>query len=385
VREAAPISRKELSGLSKLSIATTKRLIEELLSDELIEEEGISENVRGRKASLLELNENHCCSIGVNILPNSLEIVGISFKGTEIYAGRVDSFRPERGVILGLLEDEIQKALDAVSRNDHGDLLGIGVGIAGLVNIREGIVLYTPNMKGWEQVKLGPILESRFNTDVVIDDSVRCMALAEKRYGVGKDLHNFLYIYIGRGVGSGLLLDGRLYRGAHGVGGEFGHITIKQDGNLCNCGNRGCLEAHVSESRIIGEVREGVSSQARSNLARLVEKNSTVRLKDIAREADAGDGYAKMTVDRVSEHIGTGIADLINIFDPGVIILGGEVISAFGERTVQHVIRVVGLKSIRVISAQTSIVQEGVKERSASRGAATMLIEKYLQNSILNL
>jgi predicted NBD/HSP70 family sugar kinase len=204
VRDAAPISRKEVSRLSQLSIATTKRLIEELLWEKLIVEVGVTTNTRGRKASLLELNEDHCCSIGVNIVPNTLEIIGVSFRGTEIYSKRVDSVRPEHGAILSLLKKELQEALDVTRKRHHDNLLGIGVGIAGLVNIRQGIVLYTPNMHGWENVELVSILQKEFETDVIIDDSVRCMALAEKRYGIGKALQNFLYIYIGKGVGSGV-------------------------------------------------------------------------------------------------------------------------------------------------------------------------------------
>jgi predicted NBD/HSP70 family sugar kinase len=385
VRDAAPIPRKEVSRLSKLSIATTKRLIEELLWDRFIVEVGVSANTRGRKASLLELNEDHVSSIGVNILPNALEIIGVSFKGTKFYSNRVDSVRAECNTILSLLKKELKRALDETRKSYHDNILGIGVGIAGLVNIHQGIVLYTPNMYGWENVELASILKKEFKTAVIIDDSVRCMALSEKRYGIGRDLQNFLYIYIGKGVGSGVLLDGRLYRGAHGAGGEFGHITIKQEGKLCNCGNRGCLEAYVSESRIIDEVRNSASSNGGSSLARLIEDDNSISLKDIIREADNDDRFANLTINNVGENIGIGIANLVNVFDPGVVILGGEIIGTFGERVIQNVMRIVSLKSIRTISSQTSIVQGSVTELSASRGAATMLIEKYLQNNILNI
>jgi predicted NBD/HSP70 family sugar kinase len=295
-----------VSRLSKLSIATTKRLIEELLWDRLIVEVGVSANTRGRKASLLELNEDHVSSIGVNILPNALEIIGVSFKGTKFYSNRVDSVRAECNTILSLLKKELKRALDETRKSYHDNILGIGVGIAGLVNIHQGIVLYTPNMYGWENVELASILKKEFKTAVIIDDSVRCMALSEKRYGIGRDLQNFLYIYIGKGVGSGVLLDGRLYRGAHGVGGEFGHITIKQEGKLCNCGNRGCLEAYVSESRIIDEVRNSASSNGGSSLARLIEDDNSISLKDIIREADNDDRFANLTINNVGENIGIG-------------------------------------------------------------------------------
>jgi glucokinase len=211
------------------------------------------------------------------------------------------------------------------------------------------------------------------------------MALSEKRFGSARGLQNFLYIYIGKGVGSGVLLDGRIYRGAHGVAGEFGHITIKQDGNLCNCGNSGCLEAHVSESRIIEDIKKNITSNVHSSLSEKIETGNGIGLDDILQHARAGDKLANLTINNVSEHIGIGIANLMNVFDPGVIILGGEVIDAFGESMMENILRVVRLKAINTISSQTSIIPAEVEGLAASRGAATLLVEKHLQNSILNI
>ena len=385
VRDRSPISRKEISQLSRLSIATTKRLIEELLTDHIIIEVGRTNNARGRKASLLRLNEEYCCSIGVNIIHDALEIAGISFTGTVLFTKKIRGTHSTREAIQPLLENEIREIVDKIQDMCSGKLLGIGIGIAGLVDINRGIVLYTPNMTGWESAPLGPYLTERFNTDVITDDSVRCMALSEKRYGAARKLRNFLYIYIGKGVGSGVLLDGRIYRGAHGVAGEFGHITIKQNGNLCNCGNSGCLEAHVSESRIIEDIGKNIASNVYSSLSDIIGKGNSIGLEDILHHARGGDKLANLTINNVSENIGIGIANLVNVFDPGVIILGGEVIDTFGESMMENILRVVRLKAINTIASQTSIIPAEVENFSASRGAATLLIEKHLQNSILNI
>ena len=385
VRDRSPISRKQISQLSSLSIATTKRLIEELLVDHLIIEVGQTNSTRGRKASLLQLNGEYCCSIGVNIIPHALEIAALSFTGSVLYEKKIGGMEPTREAIQPLLDNELGEFMDKVKGRYSGKLLGIGIGIAGLVDINRGIVLYTPNMTGWESAALGPQLTERFHTDVIIDDSVRCMALSEKRYGAARKLRNFLYIYIGKGVGSGVLLDGRMYRGAHGVAGEFGHITIKQNGNLCSCGNRGCLEAHVSESRIIEEVRKNIASKVHSSLSDRIKGKNGIRLEDILHHAREGDKLANLTINNVSQDIGIGIANLVNIFDPGVVILGGEVIDTFGESMMGNILRVVKLKAINTISSQTSIIPADIESFAASRGAATLLIEKYLQNSILNI
>jgi predicted NBD/HSP70 family sugar kinase len=385
VRDRSPISRKEISHLSKLSIATTKRLIEELLNDSIIIEVGQTNNARGRKASLLRLNERYCCSIGVNIIHNALEVSVLSFTGNVLSSRKILGSRPTREAIQPLLVKTLRDTVDEIHGSSSGKLLGIGIGIAGLVDINQGIVLYTPNMTGWESSPLGSTLSERFNTDIIIDDSVRCMALSEKRYGAARELGTFLYIYIGKGVGSGVLLDGRIYRGAHGVAGEFGHITIKQNGNLCNCGNNGCLEAHVSESRIIEDITRNIASNVHSSLADRTESENGIGLQDILEHARGGDKLANLTINDVSENIGIGIANLVNVFDPGVIILGGEVIDTFGENMMENIIRIVRLKAINTISSQTSIIPAAVEDFTASRGAATLLIEKRLQNGILNL
>ena len=317
VRDRSPISRKEISQYSRLSIATTKRLIEELLTDHIIIEVGQTNNARGRKASLLRLNEEYCCSIGVNIIHDALEIAALSFTGTVLLSKKVRGTRSTREAIQPLLEKLIQETVDEVHDRQAGKLLGIGIGIAGLVDINRGIVLYTPNMTGWESAPLGPLLSERFNTDIIIDDSVRCMALSEKRYGSARGLPNFLYIYIGKGVGSGVLLDGRIYRGAHGVAGEFGHITIKQNGNLCNCGNSGCLEAHVSESRIIEDIKKNIASNVHSSLSEKIEMGNGIGLGDILHHARDGDKLANLTINNVSENIGIGIANLVKCLRPG--------------------------------------------------------------------
>jgi len=341
--------------------------------------------MRGRKASLLQLNEKYCYTVGVNIIPEALEIAVLSFTGNVIYRKKITHMQPDREAILPLLKEELREAVALGGSQGYGTLLGIGVGIAGLVNTRDGVVLFTPNMRGWEDVPLAEDLAREFGTDVIIDDSVRCMVLSEKRYGATRDMKNFLYIYIGRGVGAGFLLDGRIYRGAHGVAGEFGHITIRQNGNLCNCGNRGCLEAHVSESRIIAEVKKNIASNVHSNLAVIHTDKDRIVLSDILDHAKRGDKLANLTINNVSENIGVGIANLVNIFDPGVIVLGGEVVDTFGEHVLGDIIRIVKLKAINTISSRTSIISAVVREFAASCGAATLLIEKFLQNDIINI
>ena len=390
IREQGPISRRDIAGKSNLSIATTKRLIEDLIDEGLVHEHGTAETKRGRKPAFLNLNPDYGYSIGTVITPHCLEFVGLNFAG-EILQRKI--VRPEN---IGI-EETIEKITDEINQIEKlkdftgRRLLGIGVGISGLIDTKNGMVLYCPNISGWENIPLGGELQKRLGAQVIIDDTVRCMALSEARYGSARALLNFLYIYIGDGVGAGIMLDGRFYRGKHGIAGEFGHITVKQNGPQCNCGNRGCLEASVSMNHIINRVEESLASGVYSKLqehrldrhSRLSDGELT--LEDINKAAAEGDKLSNMVISEVGQDIGTGIADLINIFDPGVIVLGGEVVEAFGDLLIDEVKRTVVLKSLHPISSRTKIIKNLVKDFSAAIGAATLAIEKFLNTSIINI
>jgi glucokinase len=264
-------------------------------------------------------------------------------------------------------------------------LLGVGVGVAGVVSAREGIVHYCPNIPGWENTPLAETLESELSCDVIVDDSVRCRALAEKRYGVGRRFADFLYLYFGRGVGAGMLIGDRIFRGANGLAGEFGHMTVDGDGPLCRCGNKGCLEAVVSEEAIIRSTREMIESNVYCSMRSALERGDELSLEMIRREAQAGDKLAGMIINNAGEAIGTGIANLVNVLDPGVVVCGGEIITQFGESVIGLVERTVKLRAIRSIAQRTEIYGSLVPQSAAARGAATLMIERFLANEVLGL
>jgi len=266
--------------------------------------------------------------------------------------------------------------------NDSGHCLGIGLGIAGLVDAIKGIVYYCPNLPGWENVELRKQLQDHFKTELFVDDSVRMMALAEKRYGIAKEFSNFLYIYIGTGVGSGIVLDNRFYRGRNGISGEFGHMTIRQDGPLCNCGNYGCMEALVSTDAILQSLHTSLANNIYSSLRTIPE--SEITIEKISAAAATGDKLASMVIHSTAENIGIGAADLMNVFDPGVFIFSGEVMEQL-DGILDEVTRIVRLRGIAAISGRTQFHVGKSCTSAGSRGAATAMIEKFVESNILNI
>jgi len=403
IRERGPITRRELAGLCALSTSTTKRLLEVLLREGLVQEQtggAPHESVprRGRKAQGLRLNAGFAHAVGANIEPGLLELCAVDLEGGVLAQQRCTLSEPRPEPVLALLVEEVRRLAETLRAQGRKRLLGVGVGVAGVINAREGQVLFCPNLPAWENFPLGERLRAQLETEILVDDGVRCMALAEKRYGLAKNLANFLYLYLGLGVGAGIVLDNRFYRGSNGLAGEFGHITVAADGPLCNCGNRGCLEVMASRMGILSAVRALVASNVYSGLAERVHSGEQLSLKDIEEAAESGDKLANMVIHGVGESIGTGVADLVNIFDPGVVVLGGEVIERFGDHLIEGINRTVRLRGIHSITQKTRILTSrlgapsspvretaGVFDSPAARGAATMVLERFLGSDLLNL
>jgi N-acetylglucosamine repressor len=387
VRERMPLSRIELSRSSNISIATTKRLVDELLERGMLEEGEASEERqgRGRKASMLGLGSRYGFAVGAAMEPGSLSLTGLAFDGSIMHRQEMSPDTDDKDSLQELLAATLQETIRACDSADRGPLRGIGVGVAGLVDTRGGVVLYSPGLPGWENARLAREVQDRFGVEVLVDDEVRCMALAEKRHGTARGVDTFLYLYLGTGVGSGIVLDNRMYRGTNGVCGEFGHITVKENGPLCSCGNRGCLEAVVSTKAVLARVKDLLRAGVYSTLGGSSGRETTLSLEDIYRAALEGDKLATMVVAETEESIGIGVADLINIFDPGTVILAGEVIEKLHGLILDGIQRIVRRRALHAISQRTLIMKSAFDTNTASLGAATLVIERILDNEILNL
>ena len=385
IRENGEISRRELASQAGLSIATIKRVVEELIHEKIVIETGSHKSKRGKRTQLLSLNSEFGYSLGLNIRQNTIELTAVTPTGTLIYEKTRAHDGKKREDVIRKIKLAIRDALDTIQHHTSAPLLGIGVGIPALVDTGQGLVFFCPGLPGWEMVYLADELQKDFSTDILIDDNSRCMALAERLYGHGKGLNNFLFLCVDEGVGGGIFIDGKLYRGRHGIAGELGHILIKENGPRCRCGSIGCLEALVSKQAILNSARDLIASDVFSRLTKVIDENGVFTLENIYQEAKAGDKLSNIIINTTGECLGIGLADFVNVFDPGVVVLGGEVVAAFQELLYEEIIRTVKLKSMYPIFSQTLIKLSNFNNNSASLGAAAMIIGKYLGGSILNI
>jgi N-acetylglucosamine repressor len=194
-------------------------------------------------------------------------------------------------------------------------LLGVGVGLAGIVDAEEGILRQSP-IYGWDSVPLRSMLQSKLHIPVYIENDVNTLTLTEKWFGHGQGVDHFLTVTVGRGIGLGIVANGQFYRGESGGAGEFGHTTVNPDGPLCDCGKHGCLEAYVGDP---GLIRSAQESFALGKLSASVQD-----LDELLSLAQTGDPAAIQIFDRAGRILGIGIANLINLFNPKKIIISGE-------------------------------------------------------------
>ncbi|HEX9037272.1 MAG TPA: ROK family protein [Ktedonobacterales bacterium] len=270
--------------------------------------------------------------------------VGVDIGGTKMYAGVIDlesgevvgSYRkrthPERGAdfFTKRLYEVIGGALDDANLPKSAAALGIGVGIAGQVDREDGVLLSGPNLgAGLDNLPIRKLLEEKFRLNTVLGNDVEIATYGEHHYGAGRDCDDFVCIFVGTGIGAGIIQHGALRRGVSGTAGEIGHTIVQYEGRLCGCGGRGHLEAYASRSAItrvlLAEIRRGRETRLRELLS---PTDTVIRSKMIARCIDEGDQLVIDTVAEAADYLGAGISSLATFYNPDRIILGGGLIDA---------------------------------------------------------
>ncbi len=211
-----------------------------------------------------------------------------------------------------------------------GDLKGLGIASPGAIDVERGVVSGAPQLPGWRDVPLAKVMGQRLGMPVWVENDATAAALGEHRYGAGKGTRHMVYLTISTGVGGGLIIDGRLYRGATGAAGELGHVILDPDGPPCRWCGRGCLESFSSGTAIARRGEEAVAAGEAPALAQLREAEGPVTAEMMARAAQAGDEASRRAFEEAGRYLGIALANFINIFNPDAIVIGGGVSRSAG-------------------------------------------------------
>ena len=320
IRQASPIARIDIAQATGISPATVTTITAELLLKGLIEEVPVNPETntakRGRPRVNLKIRGAAHLVAGMKLSDKSATVAILDFDGKRI--SNFTNLSPAATLDPILAVEFLRTTLVLALRDANlklSDISGVGVGLPGIVDAPAGNVFWSQTLSE-RNVPFQEMLHKAFGAPVFLDNDANLVTIAEQRFGKAKDARNFIVVTIEQGVGMGIVIDGKLYRGTHGCGAELGHTKVQLDGALCRCGQRGCLEAYVGDYALLRE--------ASSAMSPVTGASTEHQMEVLLEEAKSGNEMAQSIFRRASRMFAMGLANVVNIFAPELIILSGE-------------------------------------------------------------
>lgn len=366
IRDHELVSRADIARESGLTPATVSNLTAELLELGLIVEQQRGESSGGRKPVLLSISKTACYVAAVHISPNYVEAAVTDIDANILWSARRPFFHgigPEKAMQYGSELVRLAQTHVPVGRK----LSGVGVCVHGLVRSEDGVSVFAPNL-GWENVAVGSMLQKATGLPVSVENDVRAMALAESWCGTARKNSDFVYLYVAEGIGGSIVVNNELFKGAGGFAGEFGHITIEPEGPLCSCGNRGCLQALASDTRVAQNycLRRGVAPDS-------------LTYDDVIAAAKQGDTTAADEILKSVRYLGIALGNIINDLSPSLIILNGSILR-LGSVVMPALKEAVRQRGLKKGNGAVSIVFSGLGPSAPLRGAASCAIGEIFRS-----
>lgn len=372
IRKKGSLSRAEIAKQTELNPSTVTRIVADLINEGFLHEIGYANSQGGRKPILIDLVPNAVHIIGINVETTMILGIVANLTGDILYKTKTQLQSHKKDVIAQVIIDTANNLINQAA-TDKRSIIGIGVAMHGLVDVNQGVALYPPGF-GWKNLPIVSILEEHFNIPVRLENNARAMALGEWWFGAGRNLNDFIVLKIGYGIGSGIILNGQIFRGIDFTAGEIGHTTVTIDGPLCDCGNYGCLEALASVKALIKKaqrcLKEGYSSKILT-LAGLVD---SVQPEHIFQAAAENDALAVQLLQDIGRYIGIALASLANLLNPAKILLGGDILPGL-DYILPTLIETVQTRAMEIPAKRLAIQQIMLGEYAASIGAVTLILE----------
>ncbi|MEU5871377.1 ROK family transcriptional regulator [Glycomyces sp. NPDC047369] len=360
-----PLTRRDLAPATDLSTATVSNVTAELIAEGIVREAGKVDSDGGRPHILLEVDPGHALVVGVDVGETHVQVELLDLQLDPRAAARyaLEAGRHDPATVIDRIAAGVEEVLGAAG---GVPVLGVGVGMPGIVEYGPDGIVHAQAF-GWDAVPLGRLLAERLGPlPVHVENGAMTMGQAELWFGAGKGASNAIIALIGSGVGSCVVADGALYRGAGSSAGEWGHTTMRVDGRRCRCGSRGCLEAYVGA--------EGV-------LDRFLAATGAVDLsggEEAALERLLDDPAAADVIDETVRYLGAGLADLLNLFNPELIVIGGWAGHLLAARRLADITAATGEYALKQPFATARIAPGLLGPDAVAKGAATPVIVRFL-------
>jgi glucokinase-like ROK family protein len=373
------ISRAELARQMNLTRSAVTGIIDDLKRKGLVDEIETGPATGGRRPILLAINPHFGHVVGIDMGATHLRLLVTDFSA-HVISEVEHPFSVAQGPVqcLSQINLHLGELLHQLNLK-ISQIIAIGMDVPGPIVVEAGGVSSPPIMPGWDGYPIRGYLDELWKVPVVIGNDAELGALGEWAYGAGRGESNLAYIKVGTGVGAGLLLDGRIYRGTTGSAGEIGHITIQEDGPLCTCGNYGCLEAMAGGQAIARKAREALQAGKRTQLSQL--DPDKINAIDVAATAQRGDLVAQQIITEAGTHLGIAIASLVNLFNPGMVIIGGGV-ALLGDLLLEPIRKTVTERSLSSAAKAVRITSAVLGRRASSMGAVVQAINLSLDHLV---
>ena len=311
--------------------------------------------------------------------------VGVDLGGTNIKLGLVSqSGKIVRKTSVETKADEgpdavisqMKKGINQILAKNKKEITGIGIGAAGVVTVKKGIVENPPNIPGWGKVKLGEIIKKEFNINVHVENDANAAAIGEMIFGNGRKLHSFVMVTLGTGVGGGIIINRKLFRGEFGAAGEVGHTTIEYGGPKCNCGSFGCVEAFIGNSYLINIVKKSLPEHPDSLIWKIIKNDlellSPITIQDAMEQ---GDSFAQSIVNDMGLHLGSALTSVSNLLDISTFIIGGGV-AGFGEPLFDAISKTIKTRVLTPLRKRVKVLPAKLKNNAGIKGASALVFYK---------
>jgi len=380
LRRFGPISRVDIHELTHIQRSEISRLTRELLAEGKLVEAGRANNRMGRKQVLLGLNEKHAFVVGVGVDDENVRAAVMDLHP------KMKSFVSERTILKGgaqaLLSQVLACARKAIEQAEvrSASLVGVGVACSGLVNSREGTLVLSSTLDFWKQVPLQQIFEREFGVPTLVENITRAKTAAERTLGAGAMAEDMIYVEYGRtGIGAGIFTGGKLVYGSGFAAGEFGHTHILVGGPACKCGSFGCLEATAGAAALEGKFRKAVAEGGSSHALELVDGDeSKITGWTVMKAAQLGDKTCTALVEQVGNYLGLGLANLVNLFNPSILVLDRR-LSAIGNTLLDQITKIIKRQALSV-STRDLVIQFGeLGDEASVLGAGSFVLEKHFE------
>jgi glucokinase len=309
-------------------------------------------------------------AIGVDLGGTNIKIGIVSEKGDLI---KNISVKTEADCGPKKVISNIEIGIEEILDKNKFKIQGIGIGCPGVVSIKKGVVENAPNLPGWKNVKLGPILKNKFEYKIHLENDANAAAIGELIFGSGKKIDSFIMVTLGTGVGGGIVFNKKIFRGEFGAAGEIGHISIDVNGPKCNCGSTGCIEAYAGNSYLKEQIRSELKNYPDSKVWQLIG-NDLIKVSPriIQAAAEKNDVYAKFVIERMGKQLGAALASLSNLLDISTFIIGGGV-AGFGKPLFDSIRLTISERVLIPLRPRVLVIPAKLQNEAGIKGASSLV------------